>query len=267
MVIIIGALIFSGSNNQVVEGEQNGIFGGLFPEIGERLGLTPPSPTPPPPATETEIISTDQPLSADEAQKFPVGTLMRLSKDNTASIAPFGKNAVRYHKNIPENLGHLFERNVDATSEGKRISNFTIPQIVRVVWASDGKHAVIFYELENQIRKLLVDYATATPKTNFLPDTISDVAFSPDSKSLAFVNDLGETKNIFVATSDFKNQKKVFDNKIPGLELSWPAANMLAVKTRSSYAIRGFLYTISVQSGALNKIAEGFGLDAGWNGD
>src|SRR3989344_9606532 len=99
LVIIIGALIFSGSNNQVVEGEQNGIFGGLFPEIGERLGLTPPSPTPPPPATETEIISTDQPLSADEAQKFPVGTLMRLSKDNTASIAPFGKNAVRYHKN------------------------------------------------------------------------------------------------------------------------------------------------------------------------
>ena len=100
-----------------------------------------------------------------------------------------------------------------------------------------------------------------------MPDTISDVAFSPNGKSMAFINNLGTTRNIFTATADYKNQKKILDNILPDLELSWPGTSLLAVKTKSSYASRGYLYTFTPAGGSFSKVAEGFGLDAAWNKD
>ncbi|MDP3934988.1 MAG: hypothetical protein Q8Q46_02120 [Candidatus Giovannonibacteria bacterium] len=262
IVILIGILFYFGSKSGTQGTGGGGFLGTIFPSSA-------PSPTlgVGGPQTPSVLPGGELPLTPQAAQSLPVGTLIRLSDDNISSLVGVGTTSVRYHKNIPENLGHLFERRADGASEEKRISNFTIPQVLRVVWAPDAKRAVIFYNLDNQIRKLLIDYSTTTPKTNFLPDAVSDVAFSPDSKSLAFINDSGDTQNIFTATSDFKNQRKILDNDIPGLEISWPAANTIALKTKSSYAVRGFLYAVNIGSGAFSKIAEGLGLDAIWNKD
>lgn len=263
IVIIIWILVWFGVRRGE-EGESGRGFLGLFPSAA-------PTGAPAPSAVHTprgaEEVAGELPLTQESSRSLPTGTLLRLSADNTSSLVGVGTTSARYHKNIPENLGHLFERRTDGTDKEKRISNFTIPQVLRVVWAPDGKKAVIFYNLDNQIRKLLIDYSTTTPKTNFLPDTISDVDFSPDSRSLAFINSLGDLQNIFIATSDFRNQRKVFDNNIPNLEISWPAVNTIALKTKSSYAIRGFLYALNPSTGAFNKIAEGLGLDAVWNHD
>ncbi|MDO8523147.1 MAG: hypothetical protein Q7S12_02585 [bacterium] len=207
-------------------------------------------------------------LSTDQVVRLPIGTLIKLTDDQIVSLSPAGTGLIRFHKNIPEALGHLFERKADGTNQETKISNFTVAQIMKVVWAPGGKKAVVFYNSGGLIRKLLIDYtATSTPKTTFLPDTLSDVAFSPDVKSMAFINDLGDTRNIFTATADFKNQKKVLDNIVPDLELSWPGTSLLAVKTKSSYASRGYLYTFTPSGGSFTKIAEGLGLDAAWNKD
>src|SRR3989344_1609601 len=283
IVIIIGALVWFGLKNGT--GTEDGGFFGLFPwappgsskpgfETSQKPGFFPPGGVSP---------GGEQPFTPEAAQNLPVGTLIRLSSDNISSLVGVGTTSVKYHKNIPENLGHLFERRADGTNEEKRISNFTIPQVLRVVWAPDGKKAVVFYNLDNQIRKLLIDYATTTPKTSFFPDSISDIAFSPDSKSLVFINNLpaspsqggGDSQNIFASTADFKNQRKIFDNNVPGFEISWPAANTIALKTKSSYGARGFIYALNASTGApaspsqggFNKVAEGLGLDAIWNSD
>src|SRR3989344_674512 len=265
-VIIIGALVWFGLKNGAEEG---GGFLGLFPSGSE----TPPSGEKPgfESTKKTGFKEEDGigelPLTPEAAQNLPIGTLIRLNDANIVSLVPVGTTSVKYHKNIPENLGHLFQRRADGSNEETRIANFTIPQILRVVWAPDAKRAVIFYNLESQVRKLLIDYSAATQKTNFLPDAVADVAFSPDSKSIAFINDLSETQNIFVASSDFRNQRKILDNNVPGFEISWISQNTLALKTKSSYAVRGFLYMLDINTGALVKIAEGLGLDAVWNSD
>jgi len=262
--LALGVLIYFGLKSGNPPAGGGGFLGTIFPSIGGLPGGTNQGQAP---GAGQITGSTELPLSSSAADALPVGTLIRLSNDHISSIAPVGTTSARYNKNIPENLGHLFERRADGASEEKRISNFTIPQVLRVIWAPDGKRAVIFYNLDDRTRKLLIDYSTSTPKTNFLPDAVSDVAFSPDSKSLAFINDAGDARNIFVTTSDFKNQRKILDNDIPGLEISWPAANTIALKTKSSYAVRGFLYAVNVGSGAFSKIAEGLGLDAVWNKD
>ena len=276
VVLIIVVLIFVG--RKTAPGEPT-FFGGLFPvPAGEKPGFFADSK----PGFKEAGIG-ELPLSETQSGALPIGTLIKLSDDAVSSLTPYGV-AARYHKNIPENLGHLFERNAAGTNEETRLSNFTIPQVARVVWSPDAARAVIFYNLDDEnARKLLVDYSSSTtPKTNFLPDSIWDVAFSPDSKSMAFINNLpaspslggpaspqggGETQNIFIATSDFKNPRRVFENNIPDLELSWPSADFLAIKTKSSYASRGFLYAINIKTGALGKIAEGLGLDAIWSKD
>ncbi len=207
-------------------------------------------------------------LTIDQINRLTIGTLIKLTDDAGSSLAPAEGKTIRYHKNIPDALGHLFERNADGSNPETKNSNFTIPQVLKVVWAPGAAKAVVFYNLSGIVKKILIDYkSTSTPKTSFLPDSVSDVAFSPDAKSMVFINDLGDTRNIFIASSDFKNQKKILNNIVPDLELSWPGTSLLAAKTRSSYASLGYLYVFSATGANFAKIAEGFGLDAAWNGD
>ncbi|MEK7502889.1 MAG: hypothetical protein AAB556_00405, partial [Patescibacteria group bacterium] len=201
-----------------------------------------------------------------EAQKLPAGTLIKLSSDAVSSFSASG-TTTRYHKNIAENPGHLFEREADGSNQEIRISNFTIPQILDVTWSKNSQKAVIFYNLNNEVRKILVDYSESAPKTNFLPDSVGAVAFSPDSKSMAFINSTETAENIFVANSAFGNQRKILDNNIPNLEISWSSQNLIALKTKSSYAVNGFLYTINASGGNFAKVTESTGLDAVWNSD
>lgn len=271
LAVIVGVLVYFGRrpSTSTSGGSGEGFFGGIFPGGGAEsptpTATNASTPTPEP----TQASQAGQlPISQDTAKNLPIGALMKLTDGAVSSILPQNGGIVKYHKNTAENLGHLFERKADGTSDEKRLSNFTIPQVLKVVWASDAKRAIVFYSLGEELRKLLMDYSNPqTPKTNFLPNSISDAVFSPNGASMAFINDLGDTRNIFTATADFKNQKKVMDNVIPDLELMWPSASILSIKTKSSYAIPGFLYSISVSSGALTKIAEGLGIDAVWNSD
>ena len=264
LAIIILAILFGQKTSE--NGEPT-FLGRLFPESettspsGNKLGFEKEKPS-----LEELGAKEAGTLTKTESQNLPAGSLIRLSSDAVSSFASFG-TTTRYHKNIAENPGHLFEREADGSNEEVRISNFTVPQILNVVWSQDAKKAVIFYNLNNEVRKILVDYSEGTPKTNFLPDSVSAIAFSPDSKSIAFINSTETAENVFVANSSFSNQRKIFDNNIPNLEIFWPAQNLIALKTKSSYAAKGFLYTTNASGAGFAKITESIGLDAVWNSD
>ena len=268
-IIIIGVLLTLGIGGLILYfvsnrgGEGENIIDRIFPTAMETPGFVPtvalPKAQPTPGATEV--------LGTIAARSLEQGALFLLSADPVSSLAVVG-TTTRYHKNIPENLGHLFERKADGSDSEIRVSNFTIPQVQKVVWSHDAKRAVLFYNLDETIRKILVEYAgTSTPKTNFLPDTVEDVAFSPDSRSLAYVDEKDGSANIFIAAADFRNPRKIFDNTIPRLGISWPTASLLSLETKSAATIAGFTYTLNAQSGELRKMVEGMGLTAILNSD
>ena len=265
VIIIVAILIFFFGRRTTGTGEPT-FLGKLFPESGQTPLSSKPGLNENKPGLFPSGAKEAGSLTLTEANNLPAGTLVHLSSSAISSIA-VSASTTRYHKNIAENPGHLFERQADGSDKEKRISNFTIPQILRVVWSPDAVKAVIFYNLNNEIRKILVDYSEETPKTNFLPDTTSAVAFSPDSKSMVFINSSGDLHNIFTANSSFGNQRKILDNNIPNLELMWPTANLIALKTKSSYAVPGFLYTINANGTGFSKVVESLGLDAVWNKD
>src|SRR3989344_7784921 len=262
LAIIILAILFGQKTSE--NGEPT-FLGRLFPESettspsGNKLGFEEEKPS-----LEELGAKEAGTLTKTEAQKLPAGTLIKLSSDAVSSFASFG-STTRYHKNIAENPGHLFERETDGSNKEERISNFTIPQILKVVWSLDAKKAIIFYNLNDEVRKILVDYSENTPKTNFISDSVSAVIFSPDSKSMAFINSTETAENVFVANSSFGNQRKILDNNIPNLEISWPTTNIISLKTKSSNTTSGFLYTINTNGGNFTKIIESLGLDAVWN--
>lgn len=266
LTVVVVVLIVLFGRRTTKEGEPT-FLGKLFPESES---VAPPSSTLGFNGEKSSVFPAGAKeagtITSIEAKNLPVGTLIRLSKDVISSLAVLG-TTTRYHKNIAENPGHLFEREADGSNEESRISNFTIPQILKIVWSPDATRAVIFYNLDEEIRKILVDYTESTPKTNFLPDTVSAIAFSPDSKSIVFINSLSETHNIFTTNTAFTSQKKILDNNIPNLEISWPAQNIIAFKTKSSHSTPGFLYTITANGSNFQKVVESSGLDAVWNKD
>lgn len=259
-IIVLIALFFFFRGGDSGQGG-GGYFGGIFPGGGSPIptGNTPGGT--PPPGQNTGGNNT----GGEDNSIIPFLTLMPLGSDPVASIVAFG-STTRYYKKSPEQLGYLFERNEYNLAIDKLVANYLVQGIADATWAPDGQKAVIWYRDDNEgeisVKKFFVDYSSSTPRTHVLSDDITYVAFSPDSKTLAYVDSSGD-----ILTTDlaFKKTKKVFSTSLPDIELLWPEKNTLSIKTKSSFAIKGFLYSIDLKAGSLSKIAEGLGIDVKWN--
>jgi hypothetical protein len=266
IVILIILLVLFFTRQPDTSGEGGGFFSGLFPGGGKPI----PPDTYPPTATSTNPGG--GPIDWQDGGHFAVPNwiLTPLGSDPVASLY-VGTSSVGYHKKTPENLGYLFSRDRSNLVIEKLVLNYLVQGIARVSWAPDGKKALIWYRdddgSESVMRKFFIDYSSSTPRTRVLADDIGDVVFSPDSLSVAYTKRESGTNNIFTMDVGFKKSKDVFTNTIPNVELFWPEKNTLAFKTKSSFAIKSFLYTINLKTGALTKVAEGLGIDVLWNKD
>ena len=174
LVLLVLVIFFFGFRETETAGEPRGFFGGLFPQPAE---VTPAPPAPETPPIRIEDIATILAPGQNTAT-IPRWTLIALGNDPVRSIG-VTKNAVRYHKNTPENLGHLFERKKEALGDEARISNLLLQQIEEIQWSPDGNTALVSYRDEElNVRSFLVFYkGTTTPKTRFIEDNIKELAF------------------------------------------------------------------------------------------
>jgi hypothetical protein len=116
VLVILAVLVFFFGRKTTENGEPT-FLGKLFPESepapsGNKLGFEEKKPS------LEELGVKEAGLTQTEAKDLPAGTLIRLSGDAVSSIASLG-TTTRYHKNIVENPGHLFERQADG-SRGKK---------------------------------------------------------------------------------------------------------------------------------------------------
>ena len=260
LVLLITAILLFGFKE--VPKSPVEVFKGIFPGGGQEQpsGTTQQLPT----SGETieEILKTQGPRGV------PQWTLFQLGQDPTASLVAFG-TTTQYHKITAKNLGHLFSRAKYTIDQETRISNLLIQQIAKITWSPKGNKSVIaYYDDEQNLKRFFVEYrGTTTPRTHFLDNSIVDTAFSPNGTQMAYINNINGSSDIFITDVNFKKTQKVTTNVIPNFEISWPAQNIIALKTKSSYAAEGFLYTLNTSGGLLKKIVQGLGLDAIWSTD
>ena len=193
-------------------------------------------------------------------------TLYQISAEPVvgAALSPDGSR-VRYFKHTS---GHLYENEFAGTKE-IRISNITIPAILEVKWTRSKAYAIISYYADGEIRRLYSHYSgTSTVSSAFLPSDIQNITTSLADDMIAYTILTNGEQILFVARPDNTTIRKILAIPAPDFELSWPAANTIALKQKSSAYASSFLFTLNPSSKLLTRVlAQKEGLDVLWSPD
>ncbi len=226
-----------------------GFFGFLFGEDAS-------------PQTPSSLQENGAAQNGAEQKKY----LFRISDEPVAgaTVAPDGTH-VRYFK---KSTGHLFENKFTGHEE-KRVSNITIPAVQNAQWTPSKEYAIISFYDEGEIRRLYSRYSgTSTVTSAFLPKDIKEIAVSQTADRIAYTISSGGETSLFTAQPDNTGIKNIFSTPISDFEITWPAANLLGLKTKSSAYAPSFLYTINASGGAFTRLfAEKQGFDVLWAPD
>lgn len=217
-----------------------------------------------------------QKITPSEENPLRGGIVMEEKKEGTvlyriseapvigATLSPNGTH-VRYFK---QTTGHLFESEFTGANE-MRISNITIPAIQNVQWTPSKEYAILSYYTDGSLRRLYTQYSgTSTITSSFLPNNIQEITTSLTDNMIAYTITSPEETTIVTARPNNTGVKTVYSTPIQDLEISVPAANRIALKTKSSAYAPGTLYMLNPSSKQLTRVlAEKEGLDVLWSPD
>lgn len=179
-----------------------------------------------------------------------------LSPDNTR---------IRFFK---QTSGNLFETDFTGKNE-IRISNVTILAILEVDWTPSKTYAIISSYADGEIRQLYSRYTgTSTVSFAFLPSGIQEITTSRVDDMIAYTVLTNGEAILFTARPDNTNIRKILALPAPDFELSWPTANNIVLKQKSSAYAPSFLFTLNPSSKLLTRVlAQKEGLDILWSPD
>ena len=205
-------------------------------------------------------------VGEDSAEEGEEMMLYQISAEPVvgAALSP-DVSRVRYFKHAS---GHLYE-NEFAGAKEIRVSNITIPAILEVKWTRSKAYAIISYYADGEIRRLYSHYSgTSTVSSAFLPSDIQNITTSLADDMIAYTILTNGEQILFVARPDNTTIRKILAIPAPDFELSWPAANTIALKQKSSAYASSFLFTLNPSSKLLTRVlAQKEGLDVLWSPD
>ena len=194
--------------------------------------------------------------SQEAIQSF--GALRQISTRPVAGATFFiqnGKANIRY---MEKQTGHIYEIEAGGT-RANRISNMTIPGIQNVLWGEGESIILQYLDGNDRIKSVSANIvrATSTSETlrgTFLPDDIRDIAISEDGKKIFYILSLGNAAIGTIANIDGGSRKQIFESAIAGWIPVWIDQNTISLATKPSAFTRGYVYTLSSESGNIQKI-------------
>ena len=148
----------------------------------------------------------------------------------------------------------------------KQISDTDLKNLAKIIWSPDGEKVVGVFSEGNQIKKYFYDYETR--QSSALNQNVGWVAFSPDSKNIAYqyTDPTAGQSNISVSSPDGSNWRNIFKTRIDDLIVEWPSREKISIRTKTSGLAQGLLYAIEEKSGNFYKIlSDTFGLSVNWS--
>jgi len=180
-------------------------------------------------------------------------------------LAPSLKADGQSVKYYSQTTGQVWETSFDGLNT-KKISDKTLTGLIKIIWSPD-KEKVISVIAENGLtKKYFYNYANSQSAT--LNANIGYVAFSPDSKKIAYqyTDPQTEQSNISVADPNGQNWKIVFKTRLANLIVEWPVKEKISLKTQPSGLAQGLLYSLNPDTGEFTKILSGYlGMNAKWS--
>lgn len=176
-------------------------------------------------------------------------------------IGSDGKTVKYYSKTI----GNVFESAFDGSGL-KKISSATLEGLAKILWSPDKEKVIGVFSKDSKTERYFYDYATN--RSSLLNSNIGYVAWSPDSKKIAyqFTSAESEESNISIADPDGSNWKNIFKTRLADLIVEWPSRGKISIRSRVSGLAQGLLYAINPDSGDFEKVLSDLnGLNVKWS--
>lgn len=163
--------------------------------------------------------------------------------------------------------GNVLQTSFDGSGQ-KIISDTAMSGMTKISWSPDATKVITLFGKQNPPTQTFYDYQTK--QTAQLNENIKWAAWSPDSQKIAyqFVSPDGSSDNISIASPDGTNWRNVLQTRLQNLVVEWPSPDKIYIRSKPSGLEQGFLFSVDVNSGNLNKIfSDTYGLSAIWSPD
>jgi len=161
--------------------------------------------------------------------------------------------------------GNVFESDFDGSGI-KKLSSVNLSNLIKVIWSPDKDKVVGIFSEKEAIKKYFYDYVNN--QSAVLSEKISYVAWSPDSKKIAyhFIDSSSEQNNISISNPDGTDWKNIFKTRLDNVIVEWPIKEKISLRTPPSGLAQGVLYAINSTTGDFFKIiSDAFGLYVNWS--
>lgn len=272
IILIIGILVVIGVGLFLVFGASPGGEEGETPGFSFR-GFLPFGSSEETPVDENPVIDQGNnggQIVVNNNQNQKVPRIRKISKEPIAGAVIFNIGTSSVVRFVEKGTGNVYEANSE-TVNIQRLTNTTIPKIIRAFWLPDGSGFLaqtLIPETEiidTTLVKLVKNTATSSNEilTPFkiveskLPTDIKEIAIKPDSSKIFYYTIRGSASDWFVANPDGTGSSLVNSHPLTEFLAKWGLSNTITLQTKSSASAQSYFYSFDVNSKALRKI--GFG--------
>ncbi len=261
IVVIIGVAVFLvlGENQTNVDGEKTGFsFTNYFP-FGQNDTNVDPEPIDQnsfdqDPNTTTNNNTTDQ----------PIPKIRKISGEPVAGAIIFDSGTTTIVRFVEKGTGNVYEARSNSL-EVKRLTNTTIPKIIRAVWLTNGSGFLAQTLLpENEIVE--TSFVALTPNQNGaevltpfttkiskLPTGIKEILVSGDSTKILYYT-TSNSSAFYLSNPDGTGAKMIFGHPLTEWLLRyWKNTSSVVLQTKEASGLPTYFYELNTANGSLTK--------------
>ena len=223
--------------------------------------------TPTPSATSSSPTSTQNTNTTATTKSTSSKTTSSKNKTKTAAPTPPPTESVPALRYVARATGNIYETFADTINE-TQFTNTVIPEVYDAYFANNCSSVAMRYL--NEDGKTIETFIGALPQEvlgddsienntltgSFLPENITNINISPDTKSLFYLFNLGNNESSAGITADSLGNKKVqvFSSPLTEWLSTWPNSRMITLTTKASNGIPGYMYAVDPDKKDFNKI-------------
>jgi hypothetical protein len=197
----------------------------------------------------------------------PVPRVRKISSEPVAGAVVFNVGTTSVVRFVEKGTGNVYEARSD-TVKIDRLTNTTIPKIVRAYWLPDGsgflaQTLMTEYEIiETSFVKVVkndkpLETEVLTPfvaEISKLPTGIKELSISPDGKRIFYYTSNGFISNWFTSNPDGTKSTSLGSYRLNEWLPLWYAPNSIIMQTKSSALAESYIYELNPSTKALRKV-------------
>lgn len=209
----------------------------------------------------------DERSNTSANQNIPVPRIRKISGEPVAGAVIWNTGTTSIVRFVEKGTGNVYEARSD-TVKIERLTNTTIPKIVRAYWLPDGsgflaqtlmpEYEIIetsFVKLAKNDKPLETEVLTPfTSVVSKLPTGIKELSISPDGKRIFYYTSNGFISNWFSSNPDGTKSTSLGSYRLNEWLPMWYSSNSILLQTKSSAFAESYMYELNPTTKSLRKI-------------